>query len=61
MSPMQRARVRDPQLKTSALIQEVAQERTYIIESRGIKVAELRPIAAQRVGKPLPDREAWII
>jgi antitoxin (DNA-binding transcriptional repressor) of toxin-antitoxin stability system len=53
---MEKASVRDPHLKTSAMIKNVAQ----VIESRGVPVAELRPITEKRIGKRLPDREAFI-
>jgi prevent-host-death family protein len=57
---MEKASVRDLHLKTSALIKEVAKGQTYIIESRGVPVAELRPISERRPGRRLPDREAFI-
>jgi antitoxin (DNA-binding transcriptional repressor) of toxin-antitoxin stability system len=57
---MERASVRDLHLKTSALLKNVAQGQTYIIESRGVPVAELRPITARRPANKLPDREAFI-
>ena len=60
MRHMERASVRDLHLKTSALIKNVAQGQTYVIESRGVPVAELRPITARRPTNKLPDREAFI-
>jgi len=60
MRHMERASVRDLHLKTSALIKNVAQGQTYVIESRGVPVAELRPISARRPTNKLPDREAFI-
>ena len=57
---MEKASVRDLHLKTSALIKEVAKGQTYIIESRGVPVAELRPISERRPGRRLPDREEFI-
>ncbi len=60
MCHMGRASVRDLHLKTSALIKGVKQGETYIIESRGIPVAELRPVTEPRKGNKLPDREAFI-
>ena len=57
---MDRASVRDLRLKTSALLKNVAQGRTYIIESRGVPIAELRPIPMHRPTNKLPDREAFI-
>lgn len=59
MRHMERASVRDLHLKTSALIKNVAQGQTYVIESRGVPVAELRPITARPTNK-LPNREAFI-
>jgi antitoxin (DNA-binding transcriptional repressor) of toxin-antitoxin stability system len=56
---MERVSVRELHLKTSALIKSVAEGQIFIIESRGVPVAELRPIPERRVGKPLPDREAY--
>jgi antitoxin (DNA-binding transcriptional repressor) of toxin-antitoxin stability system len=60
MGHMERASVRDLHLKTSALIKNVAQGQTYVIESRGVPVAELRPITARRPTNRLPNREAFI-
>lgn len=58
---MERASVRELHLKTSELIKNVASGQTYIIESRGKPVAELRPLPeAPRKGNRLPDREAYI-
>ena len=60
MRHMERASVRDLHLKTSALIKNVVQGQTYVIESRGVPVAELRPISTRRATNKLPDREAFI-
>jgi antitoxin (DNA-binding transcriptional repressor) of toxin-antitoxin stability system len=57
---MRKASVRDLHLKTSALIKNVVAGETYIVESRGVPVAELRPISERRRGRALPDREAFI-
>ena len=57
---MERASVRDLHLNTSALVKDVAKGQTYIIESRGVPVAELRPIPEQPRSRPLPNREAFI-
>jgi antitoxin (DNA-binding transcriptional repressor) of toxin-antitoxin stability system len=43
MCHMEKASVRDLHLKTSAMIKNVAQGQSYVIESRGVPVAELRP------------------
>jgi len=57
---MERATVRDLHLKTSALLKEVGEGQTFIIENRGVPVAELRPITGQRSRSKLPNREAFI-
>jgi antitoxin (DNA-binding transcriptional repressor) of toxin-antitoxin stability system len=56
---MERATIRDLHLKTSALLKEVGEGKTFIIEDRGVPVAELRPITERRIHK-LPNREAFI-
>jgi antitoxin (DNA-binding transcriptional repressor) of toxin-antitoxin stability system len=58
MGHMERASVRDLHLKTSELIKNVAEGKTYVIELRGKPVAELLPVTRRR-GQPLPDREAF--
>ena len=60
MCHMERATVRELHLNTSALIKNVVQGATYVIEYRGKPVAELRPITERRRGTPLPDRETFI-
>jgi len=60
MCNMEKASVRELHLKTSALIKNVASGETYIIESRGVPVAELRPIQERKRTKRLPNREAFI-
>ncbi len=60
MGHMERVSVRDLRLKTSALLKKVAQGQICVIESRGVPVAELRPIIPQRPTSKLPDREAFI-
>ena len=57
---MQKTNVRELHLKTGALIKNAAAGATYIIESRGVPVAELRPIQEPRPRRRLPDREAFI-
>ncbi|HEY6341916.1 MAG TPA: hypothetical protein VIY49_10525 [Bryobacteraceae bacterium] len=57
---MERASVRELHLNTSALIKNVAQGATYVIEYRGRPIAELRPVTERRRGRPLPDREEFI-
>jgi antitoxin (DNA-binding transcriptional repressor) of toxin-antitoxin stability system len=60
MGHMERVSVRDLRLKTSVLLKNVVQGQTYVIESRGVPVAELRPILTHRPTNKLPDREAFI-
>lgn len=56
---MERATVRDLHLNTSALLKEVAEGQTFVIENRGVPVAELRPFTPVIV-KKLPDRSAFL-
>ena len=61
MCHMERTTVRELHLNTSGLIKAVAKGQTYVIELRGKPVAELRPLPeGRRMGRPLPDREAFI-
>lgn len=60
MGHMERLSVRDLRLKTSAVLKNVSEGQTYIIESRGVPVAELRPIPTRRPTNKLPDREEFI-
>jgi antitoxin (DNA-binding transcriptional repressor) of toxin-antitoxin stability system len=57
---MERASVRELHLHTSALLKNVAEGATYVIELRGTPIAELRPITERKRGRPLPDREEFI-
>jgi antitoxin (DNA-binding transcriptional repressor) of toxin-antitoxin stability system len=57
---MKRASVRDLHLKTSAIVKEVAQGESFIIEKQGVSVAELRPIRSLPPTRKLPDREDQI-
>jgi antitoxin (DNA-binding transcriptional repressor) of toxin-antitoxin stability system len=59
MLHMERASVRDLHLKTSALLKEVEEGQTFVIENRGVPVAELRPFSQIKVRK-LPDRSAFL-
>jgi antitoxin (DNA-binding transcriptional repressor) of toxin-antitoxin stability system len=61
MCHMKRASVRDLHLKTSAIVKEVAQGESFIIEKHGISIAELRPIQALPPTRKLPDREDLIL
>lgn len=60
MCHMERATVRELHLKTSALIKNVVQGATYVIEYHGKPVAELRPITERRRSARLPDMEDFI-
>jgi antitoxin (DNA-binding transcriptional repressor) of toxin-antitoxin stability system len=61
---MKRASVRDLHLKTSAILNEVAEGEFFVIEKHGVPVAELRPphlspLEALPLSRcRLPDREA---
>ena len=59
MCHMKHASVRDLHLNTSALIKAVSEGESFIIDKRGVAVAELRPIQATGIRK-LPNREAFI-
>lgn len=54
---MKRGTVRDLHLNTSAILQEVAGGETFVIEKRGVPVAELRPLRNPPCRRRLPDRE----
>ncbi|MEO5922723.1 MAG: hypothetical protein ABIR70_02750 [Bryobacteraceae bacterium] len=56
---MERATVRDLHLKTSAMLKEVAEGHSFVIENRGVPVAELRPFLPVEV-KKFPDRSAFL-
>ena len=60
MGHMGLASVRELHHNTSALIKNVVRGESYVIESRGIPVAELRPISERAARRPLPDREAFL-
>jgi len=57
---MERATARELHLHTSALLKNVVEGATYVIELRGKPIAELRPISERKRGRPLPDREDFI-
>lgn len=60
MCHMERATVRELHLNTSALIKNVVQGATYVIEYHGKPVAELRPFTERRKSAKLPDRMDFI-
>ena len=54
---MKRASVRDLHTKTSDIVKEVASGEVFIIEKRGVAVAEIRPLTQLPPTQRLPDRE----
>jgi antitoxin (DNA-binding transcriptional repressor) of toxin-antitoxin stability system len=60
MCHMKKASVRDLHIKTSEIVQEVAGGETFIIEKRGVAVAEIRPLSELPPTRRLPDREKFI-
>jgi antitoxin (DNA-binding transcriptional repressor) of toxin-antitoxin stability system len=57
---MKSSTVRDLHLKTSEIVRQVAEGESFIIEKRGIPVAEIRPFSG-RPSPRMPDREALIM
>ena len=57
---MKRTSVRDLHLKTSAIVSEVTEGQTFVIEKRGVPVAELRPLQGLPSTRRMPDRERLI-
>jgi prevent-host-death family protein len=57
---MKSSTVRELHLKTSEIVRQVAEGESFIIEKRGVPVAELRPIP-ERTRSRMPDREALIM
>src|ERR1035438_7755928 len=60
MCHMKTSTVRDLHLKTSEIVRQVAEGESFIIEKRGVPVAEIRPIS-HRPAPHMPDREALIM
>jgi prevent-host-death family protein len=52
--------LRELHLKTSEIVRQVAAGESFIIEKRGVPIAELRPIS-DRPKPRMPDREALIM
>lgn len=52
-----RATLRDLHLKTSEIVGRVAGGEAFLIEKRGVPVAELRPLTGHLPTRRLPDRE----
>jgi antitoxin (DNA-binding transcriptional repressor) of toxin-antitoxin stability system len=57
---MRASTVRELHLKTSEIVRRVAEGESFIIEKRGIPVAEIRPIA-NRPAPRMPNRESLIM
>ena len=57
---MKSSTVRELHLKTSEIVRQVAEGESFIIEKRGVPVAEIRPIS-DRPKPRMPDREALIM
>jgi len=58
MCHMRKATVRDLHLRTSQIVREVAEGEIFVIEKRGLAVAELRPLEALPPTRRLPNRES---
>jgi antitoxin (DNA-binding transcriptional repressor) of toxin-antitoxin stability system len=54
---MNKASVRDLHLNTSSILKWVAEGVPFIIENRGIPVAELRPLQDRGAARRFPNRE----
>jgi len=59
MCHMRSSTVRELHLKTSEIVRLVAEGESFIIQKRGVPVAEIRPIS-DRPSPRMPDREALI-
>jgi prevent-host-death family protein len=57
---MKSSTVRELHLKTSEIVRQVASGESFIIQKRGVPVAEIRPIS-DRPKPRLPNREALIM
>lgn len=57
---MKTSTVRELHLKTSEIVRQVAAGESFIIEKRGVPVAEIRPIS-DRPKPRMPDQEALIM
>ena len=57
---MKSSTVRELHLKTSEIVRQVVAGGAFIIEKRGVPVAEIRPIS-DRPKPRMPDREALIM
>lgn len=57
---MKSASVRDLHLNTSRILKEVSEGEQFVIQKRGVPVAELRPFRPLERTQSLPDREAFL-
>ena len=57
---MRTSTVRELHLSTSAIVSRVAEGESFIIEKRGVPVAEIRPIADVPMAR-MPNREDLIM
>jgi antitoxin (DNA-binding transcriptional repressor) of toxin-antitoxin stability system len=55
-----KATARELHLNTSQILKRVVNGESFVIESRGTPVAELRPLSGQPPTSRLPNREALI-
>lgn len=60
MEHMKTSSVRELHLKTTEIVRQVELGESFIIESRGVPVAEIRPIS-DRPKPRIPNREALIM
>ena len=60
MRHMKSSTVRELHLKTSEIVRRVAEGESFIIEKRGVPVAEIHPIS-DRPRPRMPNREALIM
>ena len=57
---MKTSTVRDLHLNTSEIVRQVAEGESFIIEKRGVPIAEIRPVS-ERPKPRMPNREALIM
>ena len=57
---MKSSTVRELHLKTSEIVRQVVEGESFIIEKRGVPVAEIRPFN-RKASPRMPDREALIM
>jgi prevent-host-death family protein len=57
---MRSSTVRELHLKTSEIVRQVVAGESFVIEKRGVPVAEIRPLS-ERPKPRMPDREALIM